>query len=230
MKKSLARDAMHHCLTENEITLFMNTASEQGSVYMNLYTFLLNTGLRIGEAGAITPADVKEGTVMICKTVIREGSGYVIRNKTKTGWYIVELNEQVRAAIHAEMSKRKHRIDKPIFTTASGELINTSALRHDIHAEMSKRKHRIDKPIFTTASGELINTSALRHDIQRICKAAGIEPFAPCAFRATFAYKEFMQKSPEWQHSFMELAKLYKEATAEQREAALALLNSNGTR
>ena len=197
MKKSLARDAMHHCLTENEITLFMNTASEQGSVYMNLYTFLLNTGLRIGEAGAITPADVKEGTVMICKTVIREGSGYVIRNKTKTGWYIVELNEQVRAAIHAEMSKRKHRIDKPIFTTASGELINTSALRHDI---------------------------------QRICKAAGIEPFAPCAFRATFAYKEFMQKSPEWQHSFMELAKLYKEATAEQREAALALLNSNGTR
>ena len=65
MKKSLARDAMHHCLTENEITLFMNTASEQGSVYMNLYTFLLNTGLRIGEAGAITPADVKEGTVMI---------------------------------------------------------------------------------------------------------------------------------------------------------------------
>ena len=175
MKKSLARDAMHHCLTENEITLFMNTASEQGSVYMNLYTFLFNTGLRIGEAGAITPADVKEGTVMICKTVIREGSGYVIRNKTKTGWYIVELNEQVRAAIHAEMSKRKHRIDKPIFTTASGELINTSALRHDI---------------------------------QRICKAAGIEPFAPCAFRATFAYKELMQKSPEWQHSFMELVKL----------------------
>ena len=197
MKKSLARDAMHPCLTENEITLFMNTASEQGSVYMNLYTFLFNTGLRIGEAGAITPADVKEGTVMICKTVIREGSGYVIRNKTKTGRYIVELNEQARAAIHAEMSKRKHRFDKPIFTTASGELINTSSLRHDI---------------------------------QRICKAAGIEPFAPCAFRETFAYKEFMQKSPEWQHSFMELAKLYKEATAEQREAALALLKSNGTR
>ena len=107
MKKSLARDAMHHCLTENEITLFMNTASEQGSVYMNLYTFLFNTGLRIGEAGAITPADVKEGTVMICKTVIREGSGYVIRNKTKTGRYIVELNEQARAAIHAEMSKQR---------------------------------------------------------------------------------------------------------------------------
>lgn len=197
IKKSLARDAMHHCLTENEITLFMNTASEQGSVYMNLYTFLFNTGLRIGEAGAITPADVKEGIVMIRKTVIREGSGYVIRNKTKTGRYIVEFNEQARAAIHAEMSKRKHRIDKPIFTTASGELINTSALRHDI---------------------------------QRICKAAGIEPFAPCTFRATFAYKEFMQKSPEWQYSFMELAKLYKEATAEQREAALALLKSNGTR
>ena len=197
MKKTPVRDMMHRCLTENEITLFMNTASEQGSVYRNLYTFLFNTGLRIGEAGAITPADVKEGTVMICKTVIREGSGYVIRNQTKTGRYIVRLNEQARAAIHTEMNQRKHQINKPIFTTASGELINTSALRHDI---------------------------------QRICKAAGIEPFAPCTFRATFAYKEFMQKSPEWQHSLMELAKLYKEATAEQREAALALLKSNGTR
>ena len=197
MKKTPVRDMMHRCLTENEITLFMNTASEQGSVYRNLYTFLFNTGLRIGEAGAITPADVKEGTVMICKTVIKEGSGYVIRNQTKTGRYIVRLNEQARAAIHTEMNQRKHQINKPIFTTASGELINTSALRHDI---------------------------------QRICKAAGIEPFAPCTFRATFAYKEFMQKSPEWQHSLMELAKLYKEATAEQREAALALLKSNGTR
>ena len=197
MKKSLARDAMHHCLTENEITLFMNAAIEQGSVYRNLYTFLFNTGLRIGEAGAITPADVKEGTVMICKTVIREGSGYVIRNQTKTGRYTVELNEQARAAIHAEMSKRKHLIDKPIFTTASGELINTSALRHDI---------------------------------QRICKTAGIEPFNPCSFRATVTCEKYMQKSPEWQSKFLELAELYKEATAEQREAALALLNSNGTR
>ena len=76
---------MHRCLTENEITLFMNTASEQGSVYRNLYTFLLNTGLRIGEAGAITPADIKEGKAMICKTVVREENGYVIRNQTKTG-------------------------------------------------------------------------------------------------------------------------------------------------
>ena len=197
MKKTPMRNTMNRCLTEDEITLFMNTASEQGSVYRNLYTFLLNTGLRIGEAGAITPADVKEGTVMICKTVIREGSGYVIRNQTKTGRYIVELNEQARAAIHAEMNQRKHQINKPIFTTASGELINTSALRHDI---------------------------------QSICKAAGIEFFTPCSFRATVTCEKFMQKSPEWQPKFLELAKLYKEATAEQREAALALLNSNGTR
>lgn len=197
MKKTPVRDMMHRCLTEDEITLFMNTASEQGSVYRNLYTFLINTGLRIGEAGAITPADVEEGTVMICKTVVREENGYVIRNQTKTGQYIVRLNEQARAAIHTEMNQRKHQINKPIFTTASGELINTSALRHDI---------------------------------QSICKAAGIEFFTPCSFRATVTCGKFMQKSPEWQHKFLELAKLYEKATAEQREAALALLNSNGTR
>lgn len=43
-------------------------------------------------------------------------------------------------------------------------------------------------------------------------------------------YEVLKQHGSEWIRSFMELARLYKEATAEQREAVLALLKSNGTR
>ena len=191
-KKSTARETMNRCLTEDEITLFMNMACEQGSAYRNLYTFLLNTGLRIGEAGAITPADIKEGKAMICKTVVRDGSGYVIRNCTKTGEYVAALNADAIAGIRAEMARK------------------------DVCA---------DKPIFTTNSGKLINARALQHDIERICKAAGIEAFTPHAFGATFLYKKYMQKSPEWQSEFQNVAELFKEASAPQRAEVLAFLD-----
>lgn len=191
-KKLTARETMNRCLTEDEITLFMNAASEQGSAYRNLYTFLLNTGLRIGEAGAITPADIKEDKVMICKTVVRDGSGYVIRNCTKTGEYVAALNADAIAGIRAEMARK------------------------DVCA---------DKPIFSLSGGKLINARALLHDITDICKTAGIDVFSPHAFRATFRYKEFLQKSPEWQYKFLELEKLFKEASAPQRAEVLAFLD-----
>lgn len=191
-KKSPAQKPMHRCLSENEIALFMDAAIKQGSVYRNLYTFLLNTGLRVGEAGAITPADVKEDKVMICKTVVRDGSGYVIRNCTKTGEYVAALNADAIAGIRAEMARK------------------------DVCA---------DKPIFSLSGGKLINARALLHDIADICKTAGIDVFSPHAFRATFRYKELMRKSPEWQDEFLELAKLFKEASAPQRAEVLAFLD-----
>ena len=191
-KKSPAKKPMHRCLSENEIALFMDAAIKQGSVYRNLYTFLLNTGLRVGEAGAITPADVKEDKVMICKTVVRDGSGYVIRNCTKTGEYVAALNADAIAGIRAEMARK------------------------DVCA---------DKPIFSLSAGKLVNAHALLHDIADICKAAGIDVFSPHAFRATFLYKKYMQKSPEWQSEFRNVAELFKEASAPQRAEALAYLD-----
>lgn len=191
-KKLTARETMNRCLTEDEITLFMNAASEQGSAYRNLYTFLLNTGLRIGEAGAITPADVKEDKVMICKTVVRDGSGYVIRNCTKTGEHVAALNADAIAGIRAEMARK------------------------DVCA---------DKPIFSLSGSKLVNAHALLHDIADICKTAGIDVFSPHAFRATFLYKKYMQKSPEWQTGVQNLAELFKGATAPQRAAVFAFLD-----
>ena len=133
-KKVLARDTLHRCLSEDEITLFMDTANRNGSPYRNLYAFLLNTGLRIGEAAAIMPADIKAGKVNICKTVIRGEDGYMIRNQTKTAAdrRTVALNAQARAAIGAEMDSKGIRIDKPVFTTGLHEFVSSHALCSDI--------------------------------------------------------------------------------------------------
>ena len=127
-----ARDNVHRCLSREEVTAFMEEA--QNSHFYHLYQFLLNTGLRIGEAGAVTPADVRNGNVTIDKTVTREETGYCIRKQTKTeaGRRIVPLNEQARAAVRAELGARTVSIDKPIFTTCNGSLLISSVVSEDI--------------------------------------------------------------------------------------------------
>ena len=133
-KEEPVRDTIHRCLSKDEVTAFMDQAKKNESNYCNLYTFLLNTGVRIGEAGAITPADVRGGNVHIEKTVTREESGYCIRKQTKTeaGRRIVPLNDAARGAIRAAIGSGTIRIDKPIFTTVNGSLLISSVISEDI--------------------------------------------------------------------------------------------------
>ena len=129
-----ARDNVHRCLTKEEVAAFLEEAEKSGSHFCNLYTFLLNTGVRLGEAGAITPADIRGGNVRIEKTVTREESGYCIRKQTKTeaGRRVVPLNDQARAAVRAAIGAETVRIDKPIFTTVNGSLLISSVISEDI--------------------------------------------------------------------------------------------------
>ena len=128
-----ARDTVHRCLSREEVAAFMDEA--KNSHYYGLYQFLLNTGLRLGEAGAITPADVRGGNVQIEKTVTREESGYCIRKQTKTeaGRRSVPLNDQARTILKDEMSDITVRMDKPIFTTVNGSLLISSVISEDIN-------------------------------------------------------------------------------------------------
>ena len=129
-----ARDNVHRCLTKEEVAAFLEEAKKSGSHFCNLYTFLLNTGVRLGEAGAITPADIRGGNARIEKTVTREESGYCIRKQTKTeaGRRVVPLNDQARAAVRAAIGAGTVRIDKPIFTTVNGSLLISSVISEDI--------------------------------------------------------------------------------------------------
>ena len=155
-----ARDTNHRCLDQEEVQRFMDQAAKSESRYINLYTVLLQTGLRLGEATAFSPADVRGDQLTVHKTVTREETGYYIREQTKTeaGRRVVPLTEKARAAIREEMNIQ----------------------------EMLTGSVRIDKPVFQNSQGGIMVNSVVNEDIEKNCKKAGVDKFTAHAFRATF--------------------------------------------
>lgn len=157
-----ARDTIHRALTREEAEKFLKAAAD--SWYYPLYVFLLNTGLRIGEASALAVRDVTESHINIYKTVTREEViGYVVREQTKTdaGRRIIDTRPE---AWRAWNDQRKY-----------DEAIN------------NEKVVKIDNPVFTLPQGGIIRPDRVNCDIKRICKKAGIDYFTCHAFRATFA-------------------------------------------
>ena len=159
-----ARDTIHRALTREETTAFMNAAQDAHSWYFPLYTFLLNTGCRLGEAGAILPRDLTKKGVRICKTLTRtECGGYEIGKETKTaaGMRVIPLNEAARGAVddHKQINAM----------LSDGNVI------------------AFDKPVFTAPQGGLLKSANVNYDIKKICESAGVERFSVHAFRDTFA-------------------------------------------
>ena len=156
-----ARDTVHRCLTRTEVDTFMEYA--KGSWYFNLYNLLLFSGLRIGEASALTSADVKGDDIMVNKTVVRSEIGYEIAHWTKTeaGRRAVPMHPNARKAIEAQKK------------------INAMLREENTVVNM-------DEPIFKMPKGSIIRPDRVNAEINRICKEADIEKFTCHAFRATF--------------------------------------------
>lgn len=155
-----ARDTIHRALTKAETAAFMEAAKE--SAYYNLYSFLLNTGCRIGEAGALMIGDVTPQGVKVCRSITRtECGGYVIGDETKTaaGRRVIPVND---AAMKAWNKQR--------------------AIREAIDGAP-----RINYPVFTAARGGLLKSANVNYDIAKYCDNAKIERFSVHAFRDTFA-------------------------------------------
>lgn len=166
-----ARDNIHRALTREEVQVFMKFA-EGGDIevdgeekhidkswYFNFYQFLLYSGLRIGEAAALAPGDVK-GEINVYKTVVRSEIGYEIEQHTKTaaGTRRVPMYPKAREAV--EQQRKINQI-------TDGEI-------------------NISKPVFRQPKGGLIRSDRVSDDIKRICDLAKIERFSAHAFRATF--------------------------------------------
>lgn len=154
-----ARDTVHRCLTRAEVDAFMTQAYE--SPYYNLYQLLLYSGLRVGEASALTVADVKGDAISVTKTVTRTENGYEIGywTKTEAGKRIVPLYPSAKQAIEREKQKNALMYGDNIFSI---------------------------KPIFRLPKGGLIRSDRVNDDIKRICKDADIAKFTCHSFRATF--------------------------------------------
>ncbi len=159
--KKPPRETIHRALTPEETQAFFYAAEQRGSWYLPLYRFLLNTGCRFGEAGALLPGDISEDSICIRRTLTKSLDGkLIIGSDAKTG-HSARMIPARRAALAAIREQR----DK-----------NTRCFGDEE-----------DKPIFRAPRGGLLGARCVKKDIDQLCEAAGIERFSAHAFRDTFA-------------------------------------------
>ena len=156
-----ARDTIHRALTIEETQAFF--AAAKGSWYYPLYQFLLGSGCRIGEAGALRLSDIHDGKIRISKTLTRDEYGVVCvgsDTKTRSGTRDIPYTQTLRDAIDMQLKFR---------TIMFGNVTS------------------LNDCIFTSKRDTFLNSSSIKYNIERLCKKANIQPFAAHAFRDTFA-------------------------------------------
>jgi len=171
--KERAADTYHRALTEEEQKLFMQEAKSEW--LYELLAFLLCTGMRIGEATALTWQDIdyKNNVIHINKTFSRtaEGKFVVGTPKSRTGIRDIPLNDSIKEIL--KLQKEKQRM-------VHGNVINLSQW------------------IFENCFGGMVfNASAnkaITDTLERINKdGVKIEHFSAHALRDTFATRYIEQ-------------------------------------
>lgn len=106
-----ARETNHRALTVEEQKIFLQYAA--GTWYENLFRFLIATGLRIGEATALTWNDIdyNGGWIHVTKTMSRTEQGWKVDTpKTKRSNRSITLNAE-RLGILAEQKRMLEHIN-----------------------------------------------------------------------------------------------------------------------
>lgn len=161
-----ASETNHRALTPEETTLFLERA--QDSNYYHLFQFLLETGVRISEALALTWNDIdySRKEIRVNKTITRtSGNGFEVSDSTKneSSTRVIPLTDSI-ARILKEQGER-------------------NALLHAMP---------FDKRIFLNARGNTANYNTVNICIGHIIKQINLEGhnmewFSAHAFRDTFA-------------------------------------------
>lgn len=165
-----ARDTIHRALTIEETHTFFDGAKD--SYYYNIYRIAINTGMRIGEIGALRNSDIYDGKIHVERTITRlENGGYAIGDypKTESGKRTIPMNDAISEIID-----------------------NQRKLNSILDGNVSS----IDGLIFKAPERGLLMATPVDRDIKRICKRTGIEHFTCHAFRATFATRCIEQNVP----------------------------------
>lgn len=162
-KSPKAKDTNHRALTEDEQKIFFKYAED--SWYYYLFCFLINTGCRIGEATALSWADVdfKNKRISINKTVTRVESGFKLMDSPKTDCSarVIPISRDLEVILKKQ---RLMCVDKSAFNI---------------------------KYVFPSTRGGMTNynnvNSIIRSVIGRINESKYFEHFSVHAFRDTFA-------------------------------------------
>ncbi|MBR3360877.1 MAG: site-specific integrase [Lachnospiraceae bacterium] len=165
-----ASETIHRALTEEEVESFLDGA--KNSFYLNHYRMLLQTGIRVGELGALQEKDIdqKQNVIHITTTVTRtDVGGYAIGDSAKTyaGKRDIPLTPEI-----LETVDQQKKVNRALF-----------GLRFKLQ-------------LFPSVEGTLLREYPINREIKRITKRKGIEHFTCHAFRATFSTR-WMEQRPQ---------------------------------
>lgn len=159
-------ETRHRALTEQEQAVFMQAA--RGTWYYELFAFMLCTGCRLGEAGALRWGDIdtKQRVIHIRQTLTQNADGQRVIDTPKTAAGIRDIPLTQAAAEVLEAQKKK-----------TGQI------------------YRLDGSslVFQSTTGGFLFSSSICREIEKIAKAAGVERFTSHAFRDTFATRYIEQ-------------------------------------
>lgn len=166
-----ASENIHRALTEEEQRSFMEAAKDHH--YYELFAFLLLTGMRYGEAAALTwnEIDYKNNVIHIVKnrTLSEDGSVMIGTPKTQSSVRDIPMNEAIRRILQMQR-KKKNLLDGVLFLPGSGR-------------------------IFSTPRDQIVSSGAINKAILNVISKMDhpIEKFTAHAFRDTFATRYIEQ-------------------------------------
>ncbi|MBQ9199229.1 MAG: site-specific integrase [Lachnospiraceae bacterium] len=138
-----ASESIHRALTEQEQMLFMQEAKEE--YYYELFAFMLCTGVRVGEAGALTWQDIdyKNNVIHINKTITYTKDGKIGTGtpKSDAGKRDIPLNDTIKQILKSQKAKYGNIYpigSSNIFLTLYGKLIRSAAVNNVINGILSR--------------------------------------------------------------------------------------------
>lgn len=167
-----ARETIHRAMTIEETKKFFEAARDRNSFYYNVFDLMINTGMRVGEVGALSWFDIdkKAGVIHVRRTVTRtENNSYIIGDsaKTRAGYRDIPLNPEIKKILDRQM-----------------DLICSFFGSQSLPS------------IFPSIGGAILRDYTINREMKRCCKAAEIEEITSHAFRNTFATR-FIEQRPE---------------------------------
>lgn len=162
-----ATETYHRALTEQEQKDFMKEMAND--FYYEFVAFLLCTGVRVGEAAALTWGDIdyKENVIHVTKTVTHNENGTIAIGspKSEAGNRDIPLNDTIKEVLLSQRKKLKNIFpmnENRVFLSVYGKIVNDYALNRAIRAVLSRLEEQ-GKPIEHFTAHALRDTFATRY-------------------------------------------------------------------
>ena len=162
-----ATETYHRALSEQEQKNFMQEMAKD--YYYEFVSLLLCTGMRIGEAAALTWSDIdyKQNVIHVTKTVtFNEDSTVSIGSpKSKAGKRDIPLNDTIKGVLLDQRKKLGNVLpmnENRIFTSVYGGIVHNHAINRAISAALT-RLEKQGKPVDHFTAHALRDTFATRY-------------------------------------------------------------------